>query len=52
MLLTLWCGVVLNSKTVFEGALPTDCALYARTLSDAGDLYLAYSAEMTFEVPK
>jgi hypothetical protein len=44
--------VVLNGKTVFEGALPSDCALYARTLADAGDPYLAYSAEMTFDVPK
>lgn len=44
--------VVLNGKTVFEGALPSDCALYARTLADTGDPYLAYSAEMTLDVPK
>jgi len=44
--------IVLNGKTVFESALPTDCALYARTLADTGDPYLAYSAELTFAVPK
>jgi dienelactone hydrolase len=44
--------IVLNGKTVFESALPTDCALYARTLADTGDPYLAYSAELTFDVPK
>jgi dienelactone hydrolase len=44
--------IVLNGKTVFEGPLATDCALYARTLADLGDPYLAYSAEMTFEVPR
>ncbi len=44
--------VVLNGKTVFEGALPNDCELYARTLADAGDPYLAYTAALTFDVPK
>jgi hypothetical protein len=44
--------VVLNGKTVFEGPLPTDCALYAHTLAELSDPYLAYSAEMTFEVPR
>jgi dienelactone hydrolase len=44
--------IVLNGKTMFEGPLPTDCALYARTLADTGDPYLAYSAELTFDVPK
>ena len=44
--------VVLNGKTVFEGAPPSDCALYARTLADSGDPYLAYTAAMTFDVPK
>jgi dienelactone hydrolase len=44
--------VVLNGKTVFDGALPSDCALYARTLVDEGDPYLAYSAALTFDVPK
>jgi hypothetical protein len=44
--------VVLNGKTVFEGPLPNDCALYARTLADYGDPWLAYSAEMTFDVPR
>ena len=44
--------VVLNGKTVFEGPLPTDCALYAHTLAEHGDPYLAYSSEMTFEVPR
>jgi hypothetical protein len=44
--------VVLNGKTVFEGPLSTDCALYAHTLALRGDPYLAYSSEMTFEVPR
>jgi hypothetical protein len=44
--------VVVNGKTVFEGPLPNDCALYARTLADYGDPWLAYSAEMTFDVPR
>jgi poly(3-hydroxybutyrate) depolymerase len=44
--------VVLNGKTVFEGPLQTDCDLYARTLAERGDPYLAYSAAMTFEVPR
>jgi poly(3-hydroxybutyrate) depolymerase len=44
--------VVLNGKTVFEGPLPTDCAMYAHTLAELGDPYLAYSTEMTFEVPR
>ncbi len=44
--------VVLNGNTVFEGALPSDCALYARTLADSGDPYLAYTTAMTFDVPK
>jgi hypothetical protein len=44
--------VVLNGKTVFEGPLPIDCGLYARTLADFGDPWLAYSAELTFDVPR
>ena len=44
--------VVLNGKTVSEGTLQTDCALYARTLEDLGDPYVAYSSELTFEVPR
>jgi|GEM_PF-1101969 len=44
--------VVLNGKTVFEGPLPNDCALYARTLADYGDPWLAYSAALTFDVPR
>ena len=44
--------IVLNGKTVFEGAPPSDCELYARTLSDSGDPYLAYTAAMAFDVPK
>lgn len=44
--------VVLNGKTVSEGPLQTDCALYARALADRGDPYLAYSSELTFEVPR
>ena len=44
--------VVLNGKTVSDGPLPTDCALYARTLAERGDPYLAYSSELTFEVPR
>jgi dienelactone hydrolase len=44
--------VVLNGKTVFEGPLGSDCALYARTLADTGDPWLAYSSAMTFEVSK
>jgi poly(3-hydroxybutyrate) depolymerase len=44
--------VVLNGKTVFDGPLPNDCALYTRTLADYGDPWLAYSAEMTFDVPR
>ena len=44
--------VKLNGKTVFEGPLPTDCALYAHTLADFGDPWLAYSAELTFDVPR
>jgi len=43
--------VVLNGKTISDGSLQTDCALYARTLADRGDPYLAYSSELTFEVP-
>jgi poly(3-hydroxybutyrate) depolymerase len=44
--------VILNGRTVSEGPLPTDCGLYARILSERGDPYLAYSSEMTFEVPR
>jgi dienelactone hydrolase len=44
--------VVLNGKTVSNGTLRTDCALYARTLAQWGDPYLAYSSELTFEVPR
>ena len=44
--------VVVNGKTVSNGPLPTDCALYARTLAERGDPYLAYSSELTFEVPR
>jgi dienelactone hydrolase len=44
--------VVINGKTISDGPLQTDCALYARTLSEHGDPYLAYSTEMTLEVPK
>jgi hypothetical protein len=44
--------VVLNGKTVFQGPLTDDCALYARTLADLGDPWLAWSTEMTFEVPR
>jgi hypothetical protein len=44
--------VVMNGKTVSNGPLPTDCALYARTLAERGDPYLAYSSELTFEVPR
>ena len=44
--------VVLNGKTVFEGPLAEDGALYARTLADTNDPFLAYSTEMTFDVPK
>ncbi|MDQ2768753.1 MAG: dienelactone hydrolase family protein [Gemmatimonadota bacterium] len=44
--------VKLNGKAVFEGPLPTDCTLYARTLADFGDPWLAYSAEMTLDVPR
>ena len=44
--------VKLNGKTVFAGPLPNDCALYARTLADYGDPWLAYSAEMIFDVPR
>jgi hypothetical protein len=44
--------VVLNGKTVFEGPLPTDCNLYAHTLAERGDPYLAYSSAMTFVVPR
>jgi len=44
--------IKLNGKTVFTGPLPNDCALYARTLADYGDPWLAYSAEMSFDVPR
>jgi dienelactone hydrolase len=44
--------VVLNGKTVSEAPLATDCSLYARTLAEWGDPYLAYSSELTFEVPR
>ncbi|HEY2897837.1 MAG TPA: HEAT repeat domain-containing protein [Gemmatimonadaceae bacterium] len=44
--------VVLNGKTVSTGPLSSDCALYARTLAEQSDPYLAYSTELTFEVPK
>ena len=44
--------VKLNGKAVFAGPLPNDCALYARTLADYGDPWLAYSAEMSFDVPR
>ena len=44
--------VVMNGKTVSNSPLPTDCALYARTLAERGDPYLAYSSELTFEVPR
>jgi len=44
--------VVLNGKTVSEGPLQADCTLYARVLADRGDPYLAYSSELTFEVPQ
>jgi len=44
--------VILNGKTVADGPLPTDCSLYARALVQRGDPYLAYSSELTFEVPR
>ena len=44
--------IKLNGKTVFEGPLPNDCALYARTLADYGDPWLAYTAAMTFDLPR
>lgn len=44
--------VVLNGKTVSSAPLSTDCALYARTLAERGDPYLAYTSEMTLEVPR
>jgi hypothetical protein len=44
--------VVLNGKTVSNVVLQADCALYARTFAERGDPYLAYSSELTFEVPR
>jgi hypothetical protein len=44
--------VVLNGKTISNAPLQTDCALYARTLATWGDPYLAYSSELTLEVPR
>ena len=44
--------VVLNGKTVSNAPLQADCSLYARTLAERGDPYLAYSSELTFEVPR
>ena len=37
---------------MFEGPLQTDCTLFARTLAEHGDPYLAYSSEMTLQVPQ
>ena len=39
-------------RSFSDASLQTDCALYARTLAEQGDPYLAYSSELTFEVPR
>ena len=45
--------VVLNGKTVFEGALAERLRSCTRARSPTtGDPYLAYTAAMTFDVPK
>lgn len=44
--------VVLNGKTVFAGPVGYDCAVYARSWAASHDPYLAYSAEMTFDVSR
>lgn len=44
--------VVLNGKTVFSGSVPYDCAVYARSWAASHDPYLAYSAELTFDVAR
>jgi hypothetical protein len=44
--------IVLNGKTVSEQPLANDCGMFARTLAERGDPYLAYSSEITLEVPR
>jgi AhpD family alkylhydroperoxidase len=44
--------IVLNGKTVFAGPVSYDCAVFARSWAVSQDPYLAYSAEMAFDVPR
>jgi dienelactone hydrolase len=44
--------VVWNGREVFTGPLGEDCALLARSWGEAADPFLAYSAELAFDVPK
>jgi hypothetical protein len=44
--------VLLNGKEVFTGALPEDCDLLHRSWQEVADPFLAYSAELTFEVAR
>lgn len=44
--------VVLNGKTVFAGPLAVDCVVYARSWAATHDPYLAYTSEMTLDVPR
>ena len=44
--------VVLNGKTAFTGPLVPDCAVYARSWAASHDPYLAYSTELTLDVPR
>jgi len=44
--------VVLNGRTVFSEPVPYDCAVYARSWAASHDPYLAYSAELTFDVAR
>jgi hypothetical protein len=44
--------VVLNGKTAFAGPLVADCAVYARSWAASHDPYLAYSTEITLDVPR
>ncbi|HJU66096.1 MAG TPA: hypothetical protein VJ596_10485, partial [Gemmatimonadaceae bacterium] len=44
--------VLLNGREVYNQPLPNDCALLERSWRASGDPHLAYSAELTFEVPR
>jgi poly(3-hydroxybutyrate) depolymerase len=43
--------VVLNGKKVFDGKLTHDCGLLQESWRQSADPFLAYSAELVFDVP-